>query len=1154
MPILTPPPPLLPHRGERGISAALILACATGHWIEELVESVAHELDEPDSNGATPIMHALMFGQSGVARKLIARGVDVDDPVPPKEKGGAMRTMLMVAVQTVVSRPNETAAERQEALDTISDLVKAGALTGIPTLHERRYTSDEIYAKLRADDHVIGFALNMAETQLESEQVDFKYRVVRIMLAAAFREAPGAALCAFVALNFTMREHADRVYLSDNELALNLQQEAVEVGISVGSFVKTLPDLERERLLRSIPGDNFLRFGAESDCRKMFFSSSITNHIGLRWSGELALVTSTGEGVYQWGGRLPLTESQTWLLTAITPLVWLVNILLLPVVAVYPPFADLCREYVDKFGVEGVDPRDSPLRPEGKPGYSPTMRLWWRSLVLFDVPIFKFAMAQMGSLGLLAMMLYLAPCFDYDNHQECFASATTWHMIGDGGGLSGTLLGMLNVAIPDSADGVVDTDSSETNGDVFDGISAPTETIVETAVRRMLKGGRGKKAQHNNNGGGGGQTSDWVATPPDLFGLSKDTIYMILIVYAATVFVASVRTRPSIGTAHTYASAGGSALALIYLFLDLVILYPVDEKFDLQPMALSLATFLLWMDVARAILLKTFTCGPSVLMLILMFKDVAVFLIIAVTIAIGFALALFFNGMLGAAPSGEGDCHFMPGSFYSYPVTLVEDLLGMGTVSDEVKCAKTDGDIISQLVLELYLVVGTILLLNMLIAMMGETFADVRSRQEEEYNFLNSQIVISVDMEMGNVPPPLSFFRAPMKLYTDCKRFANRMYEPLEDSSSKSDTDYKTFTHVSAEELIEFLDEADMESDKADLPNLIIGAKDAVLADLNMRIPELLALVDKEGATKKEEEEAKAKAPSAADVIVYDGYHEEASRLVFHYSDHFQDLPTQPEQRTYLPSGVSENEAKKLPIYIDDEAPDKKKNEPDMTREEMHTKLKARALTSYPFAQKVPMKSGKEIIEDVGDSYVYLRDNGEYGLSQIWPIKVNKQFENAFVCSTTNPNPKIFQPQAVAEFKRTLNKLLGPGSTERVPVIYAKNTKTNTMPIYKGTSEQLQLYLQDNPAAVDRLKIAKLYPGGFVATVSTGGNPAKGEPPKKDGYKEFDFTPGEVYVLYTKQGYESMACVKSAFQFEKECELGKVLHEEDFEAAPALQA
>ena len=67
---------------------------------------------------------------------------------------------------------------------------------------------------------------------------------------------------------------------------------------------------------------------------------------------------------------------------------------------------------------------------------------------------------------------------------------------------------------------------------------------------------------------------------------------------------------------------------------------------------------------------------------------------------------------------------------------------------------------------------------------------------------------------------------------------------------------------------------------------------------------------------------------------MYDGYYEEASRLVFHYSDHFQDLPSAPLQRTFLPSGVSENEPKLLPIKIEDEAPDKAKNEPDMTRDE----------------------------------------------------------------------------------------------------------------------------------------------------------------------------------------------------------------------------
>jgi hypothetical protein len=207
----------------------------------------------------------------------------------------------------------------------------------------------------------------------------------------------------------------------------------------------------------------------------------------------------------------------------------------------------------------------------------------------------------------------------------------------------------------------------------------------------------------------------------------------------------------------------------------------------------------------------------------------------------------------------------------------------------------------------------------------------------------------------------------------------------------------------------------------------------------------------------------------------------------------------------------------------------------------MHKKLQARGLTSYPFAQMVPASSGKEIIADIGDTYVYPRPNGEYGLSQIWPMKVNAQFRTAFSVSTSNPEPKIFHPQAVAEFKRSIRKLFGADATDRVPIYYARNSKRNPHPIYRGTAEQLELYLRTNPAAVESLKIAKLYPGGFVAIVSVGGNPSKGEPPKKDGFKHFDLTKGEVYVLYTKLGYETMACVKSAEQFEKECVLGKLV-------------
>ena len=929
-----------------------------------------------------------------------------------------------------------------------------------------------------------------------------------------------------------------------------------QVGTTVGLFVKTLPDAERERLLRSTPGDNFLRFAAESNCRKICFAPAISHHINLRWSGELMSALETGEGSYRWGGRLPLTPRQRWLLGGITPLVWLANLLLLPAVAVYPPLANACGRFVDRFGVQGVDVRDSPPRPEGKPGYSPTMRIWWRSLVLFDVPIFKYVTAQLGSLGLLSLLLHVAPCFDWDNHQACFSDGGYSHAIGDPFGLSGSILQALDIPLP-TADG---HEGTADYGKVVGG--------------RMLRA-RSSKVDRNPDGEGssGGLADDafteWQV--PNLFGMSREAVYFFLMLYACSVLVATLRKRPSIASALTYASAVASLLVMLFLGLDLLVLYRFNEMLDTQPSALSLATFLLWLDVARALLLKTFTCGPSVLMLLLMFRDVAIFLVLAVAIAIGFALALFFNNMLRALPASDGTVSDCPldarGHFRSFSFALIEDLLGMSTVTDQIQCSKLENDTIATLLLELYLVMGTILLLNMLIAMMGQTFTEVRERQEEEYNFLNARIVISCDLEDGNIPPPLSVLRVPAKLAAAVHRALGGSvgsYSTLEEETSSSGAesgsdqrnasshrsgDHGAYSHISAAELLEVVHEMDLESSRKDLAGLVLSTKQAVISELRSdevvrRRSQQLSAPALSDAKATGSLESSASGQQASGVIVHDGFHEEASRLVFPYADHFQHLPANPAQRTFLPSGVSENEPKKLPIYVDDEAPDKAKGEPDMTRDEMRRKLQTRALTSYPYAQQVPMRIGQVIMYETGDAYVYKRDNGEYGLSQVWPIKFNEQFKKSFTCSTANPDPKIFNPQAVADFEHTMNRLFGDGATDRVPVVYAQSTRTNTLPLYRGTSEQLQCYLRANPAAVDKLKIAKLYPGGFVAVVSVGGNPSKGEVPKKDSFKHFDLTPGETYVLYTKQGYESMACVKSAFAFEKECSLGPVHREQ----------
>jgi len=1134
-------------KGGRGISAAVILACTSGYWMDDLMEALAHELDEPDINNTTPIMHALINGQAAVAQKLIAKKVDTDEWVPPSDAVGPVaKTMLHICVDRVVQRESNTGSEdaRAEALETVTALVKSGAIVALPPLYEARLATSEIRAKMSESSHAIGYCLGLAGLAVDSEMVKFKYAVARMMLSAAYRETPGAALCAFVELASSMADHADRIRLTNLSLSEELAEESVEVGTTVGEFIKTLPEIERERLLRSVPGDNFLRAAADCGMRKMLFAAPITSHISQRWLGELMYLASEGVGIYQWGGFLPLGSTHQYGLLLLVPTCWILNIALLPLCAVLPWLPDYLRTVLDSFGEVGVDPRDSPQNPGGKKGYSPTMCLWWRSLLLVDVPFFKFAMAQLGTLGMLGFMLYMAPCFDYDNHQLCF-QADTEHMVGDADDMLDNLVEKttgysLDEIVPDMAP------AAETSI-----VPAVAEGVAE-GVRRLLKG---KAPQHSHHEKGSGTSISGSIEPriPNLFGMTKDVVWTILFFYAGSLFFGAMNfLGTSIATPYTVLSILGAALSLFYLSLDLVVLYEFDEMFDPQPMALSLATFLLWTDVVRAVLLKTFTCGPSVLMVILMFKDVGIFLILTVAVAIGFALCLYFNDILqkGAESAASGDCPFVQNDFVSYGRVLVEEMIGLGGVGDQIGCTRDEKDYISTYVLELYLVVAVVLMLNMLIAMMGETFGEVRANQEQEYAYINAQIVIYTDLDASNAPPPLLLLRAPANLVKSLFTVVKKVlgmdgYKTLPEgksdeggdgADSKSPTpkpDYADFTLPSGEDLVAVADEADMESDKADLAGLILDVKKQVdETKEEMKALKESMIAGSAGGGAGEDDEP--------DVTIYDGYFEKASRLVFHYADSFKDTKPHVDKRTYLPSGVSENEPEKLPVSLDDET--------EKTEEESLKKLQSRALTSYPFAQQVDMKSGEDIIAQLGgkESYVYRRANGEYGLSQIWPIKVNDSFKKNFQLITEiNPDPSIFQPQAVYEFDRTINLLFGAGATKKVPILFCKNERANTLPIYKGTAEALQLFLQNNPKAVQQLKIAKLFPGGFVATVSIGGNPKKNEPPKKDSFKQFDFTPGENYFLYTKQGYESMACVKSADQFERECALGKTLHMDD---------
>ena len=70
----------------------------------------------------------LCFASPGYVRahRNVGRGRPFDAQVPSRDKGEPPRTMLMLAVQSMLAFPLDTAEARADALETLASLVKAG--------------------------------------------------------------------------------------------------------------------------------------------------------------------------------------------------------------------------------------------------------------------------------------------------------------------------------------------------------------------------------------------------------------------------------------------------------------------------------------------------------------------------------------------------------------------------------------------------------------------------------------------------------------------------------------------------------------------------------------------------------------------------------------------------------------------------------------------------------------------------------------------------------------------------------------------------------------------------------------------------------------------------------------------------------------------
>jgi len=296
-------------------------------------------------------------------------------------------------------------------------------------------------------------------------------------------------------------------------------------------------------------------------------------------------------------------------------------------------------------------------------------------------------------------------------------------------------------------------------------------------------------------------------------------------------------------------------------------------------------------------------------------------------------------------------------------------------------------------------------------------------------------------------------------------------------------------------------------------------------------------------------------------VRIYDGFDERATRLLFPYSDHFEQLSDgpKPEHMTILASGLVENPKKPLLLggtwtrdevesYSDEqirtflgkhdiEPPD------DTSREELMEQLigiyrdpnlRDRALITFTMPQTIaPATAAEHIAQAPSNHFVFLREDDTFAVVHCWPVKYNEGFKRSFACSEENPDETVFSPKAVFEFRQAMRRTFGPGA-RKVPVVYASKTTHNPHLVLVGMRKALTEFLKANKNVVQALGITEVTQDSFCAAVE-----AKGK--LTGAMKWFTIAPQGESVVYVKTGFEKMACTKPFDLFQKECKLGQRL-------------
>ena len=192
-------------------------------------------------------------------------------------------------------------------------------------------------------------------------------------------------------------------------------------------------------------------------------------------------------------------------------------------------------------------------------------------------------------------------------------------------------------------------------------------------------------------------------------------------------------------------------------------------EFEYAMEAMAFASILIWCRLFKYLMLSQ-SVGLLVVMIMNMFKDIALWILVTAIF-----LAAFTTAFVAISANSDASAIYDEGEG---PLTApMWAMLGHGMKEQATSWNPHVGGVL----LAMHLVVAQIILINLLIAMMGYTFMNIKEIADEAWKFGRLQSVMESADRMSAVPPPLNL---PLTLYEVLRDGVTSMLHMYSDGTS----------------------------------------------------------------------------------------------------------------------------------------------------------------------------------------------------------------------------------------------------------------------------------------------------------------------------------------------------------------------------------